>query len=188
MHTATWFPPCILCILLLHIPIKDFAKSISHIALQPRSLKDKGVCNQKFILVHFTPLNKRKLVVCTAETDLTPLHCESINDKRNLAEDSKLDRSVQRYVRQKGPQWVQYRVTDRGGNSSFNFSALEYGPLMLPQLVCAAIPGRGQWLGWDLEKCTKNSYGARAAGWGGGRGKELNMYCIVQMIGRGKYA
>lgn len=34
-------------------------------------------------------------VVCTAEPDLTPWYCESINDKRDLAEDSKLGLSVQ---------------------------------------------------------------------------------------------
>ena len=33
--------------------------------------------------------------MCTAEPDLTPLYCESINDKRDLAEDSKLGLSVQ---------------------------------------------------------------------------------------------
>lgn len=53
-----------------------------------------------------------------------------------------------------------------------------------PQALSVAIPARGQWLGWDLDKRIKNHYGAATAGWGG-HVKELNMFYVHKMIGRG---
>lgn len=43
-------------------------------------------------------MNNRQYIVRTAEPDLIPLCCESINDKRDLAEDCKLGVSVQCYM------------------------------------------------------------------------------------------
>lgn len=63
--------------------------------MQHRSLKDKGVYNPKFFLIDFVPLNNRECTVRTAEPALTPLYCESTNDKSDLAEDSKVGLSVQ---------------------------------------------------------------------------------------------
>lgn len=108
--------------------------------MRHRSLKDKGVHKQKFILIYPIPLNNRQYIVRTAEPDLTPLYCESINDKRDLAEDSKLGVSAQCYMAGKKDHsgWnteSQTEVATAPFTSTFSRTGLKFSLLPYQQEV-----------------------------------------------------